>query len=102
MLDDSVKTISARFPTRESADLTVEHLVQQHGIPRADIFLQPAAGSNTAGTRPSGGDSSYDNGVRSGASLHGEIHVLADVREDEIDKVKRTFHQTAARDIQVK
>lgn len=98
MADDSVKTISARFEAREPADLAVEHLVQQHGIPRADIFIQAAAHDNAAGTKPSGGDISHGDGIRSDASLHGEIEVSADVREDEVDKVKETFRQATARD----
>jgi hypothetical protein len=35
-----VKTTSATFKTREAADLAIERLVQQHGISRADIFVQ--------------------------------------------------------------
>jgi len=40
MSDDSIATISGTFATREAADRAVEHLVQEHGIDRADIFVQ--------------------------------------------------------------
>ncbi len=59
---DSTTTIRATFETREAADLAVEHLVQQHGILRPDIFVQSASDGNTAGARPSGGDASHDGG----------------------------------------
>lgn len=59
MADDSTTTIRATFRTREAADLAVEHLVQQHGISRPDIFIQSATDRNTAGSEPSGGDASH-------------------------------------------
>ena len=52
MADDSSTTIRATFKTREAADLAVEHLVQQHGISRPDIFIQSATDRNTAGSEP--------------------------------------------------
>ncbi|ARM16091.1 UNVERIFIED_ORG: hypothetical protein GGE63_005932 [Rhizobium esperanzae] len=55
MADDSTTTIRATFETREAADRAVEHLVQQHGISRPDIFIQSANNRNTAGAAPSGG-----------------------------------------------
>jgi hypothetical protein len=48
--DESTITIRARFRTREAADLAVEHLVQQVGISRPDIFIQSASDQNTNGT----------------------------------------------------
>ncbi len=43
MADDNTVTITATFETREAADLAVEHLVQQHGVSRPDIFVQAKA-----------------------------------------------------------
>lgn len=68
MSDDSTKTMWATFATREAADHAVEHLVQQCGIIRTDVFVEPEMGANTAGTAPSGGDA-----TRVDAPLHGEI-----------------------------
>lgn len=62
MADDSVRTTSATFKTREAADLAIEHLVQQHGISRADNFVQSKDARNTAGTMPSGGDAAHEDG----------------------------------------
>jgi len=96
MADNSVKTISATFQTREAADLAVEHLVQQHGISRADIFVQSKTDRNSAGTAPSGGDASHEEGVRADAALRGEIEVSADVARNEIDSAEQAFRQAGA------
>ncbi len=82
MADDSTTTIKATFDTRAAADLAVEHLVQQHSISRPDIFIQSATSQNTAGTSPSGGDASHEDGARRDAPLGGEIEVSADFQPD--------------------
>jgi hypothetical protein len=38
--DTSTRTIIARFETRDAAELAVEHLSQEQGIDRTDIFLK--------------------------------------------------------------
>lgn len=91
MSDDSTTTIRATFKTRGAADLAVEHLVQQHGISRADIFVQPVASKNSAGTAPSGGDVLGDGDVRTDAPLDGEIEVSADIVQTKIAAVQRSF-----------
>jgi hypothetical protein len=96
MADDSTTTIRATFKTREAADLAVEHLVQQHGISRLDIFIQSATDRNTAGSVPSGGDASHDAGARADAPLEGEIEVSADVASSQIAAVQRTFGDAGA------
>ena len=35
--------------TREQAELAVEHLVQEHGFERTDIFVSPEGDDNSAG-----------------------------------------------------
>jgi hypothetical protein len=97
-----VKTTSATFKTREAADLAIEHLVQQHGISRADIFVQSKDARNTAGTMPSGGDAAHEDGKRSGAALHGEIEVSADVNRDGIAKVEQAFRQVGAIEVRTR
>lgn len=96
MADDSTTTITAVFETREAADLAVEHLVQQHGIARSDIFVQSASAKNTSGSAPSGGDVSHDGSARSDAPLDGEIEVSADVSSSMIRAVQRTFGDVGA------
>jgi hypothetical protein len=96
MADDSTTTIRATFETREAADLAVEHLVQQHGVSRPDIFVQSATDRNTAGSAPSGGDASHDDGARRDAPLRGEIEVSADISSSQIAAVQRSFGDAGA------
>jgi len=56
MADDSVKTVCGTFATREEAERAVEHLVQEHGINPADVFVRAQGQRNSAGTETSGAD----------------------------------------------
>ena len=96
MGDDSNMTIRATFETREATDLAVEHLVQQLGVSRSDIFIQSASNHNTAGLVPSGGDASRNDGARRDAPLEGEIEVSADIAADQIDAVRRCLGEAGA------
>ncbi len=96
MADDSTTTICATFQTRQAVDLAIEHLVQQHGIPRPDIFVQSASGQNTAGSAPSGGDASHDDGPRRDAPLAGEIEISADVASSQAATVGRNLAEAGA------
>lgn len=96
MADSSTTTIRATFETREAADLAVEHLVQQHGVSRPDIFVQSAGNDNTAGSEPSGGDVSHEFGSREDAPLKGEIEVSADVALSQVAAVQRSFGDAGA------
>lgn len=94
MSDDSTKIMWATFSTREAADRAVEHLVQQCGIARADVFVEPSTEANTAGVEPSGGDA-----FRADAPLHGEIRVSADIARTDLLKVEEAFRQVGARSV---
>lgn len=91
MADDSTTTIRATFETREAADLAVEHLVQQHGISRPDIFIQSASDQNTSGTHSSRGDV-----TRSDAPHEGEIEVSTDIAASQIPAVQRSLGDAGA------
>lgn len=91
MADSSTMTVRATFETREAADIAVEHLVQQHGIARPDIFIQAADDANTVGTRRSGGDAG-----RSDAPIAGEIEVTADIASDRYSAVQRSLGDAGA------
>ncbi len=43
------RTIERTFATREKAELAVEHLVQEHGFERTDIFVAADGADNSAG-----------------------------------------------------
>ncbi|KRB58261.1 hypothetical protein ASE04_28165 [Rhizobium sp. Root708] len=91
MADDTTVTIRANFETREAADLAVEHLVQQLGISRPDIFIQSAAAENTSGSRPSGGEVLHDDASRDDAPLAGDVEVSVDIAARQLPKVNRIF-----------
>lgn len=96
MADDSTVTIRASFSTREAADLAVEHLVQKHGVPRPDIFVQSATDKNTSGSRASGGDASHHDGTREDGALGGDIEVSVDIASVQIAAVQRIFGDVGA------
>lgn len=104
MSTDNVKTVYATFTTREAADRAIEHLVQQHGIDRSDVFAEPAGDDNTVGTRPSGGDAARDTGeeTRSDAALSGEILLSVDVSQDEIDRTETAFRSVGAKTVSMR
>lgn len=94
MSDDSTKTMWATFATREAADRAVEHLVQQCGIARTDVFVDPKEKANTAGIEPSGGDI-----IRADAPLHGEIRVSADIAPSDLLRAEKAFRQAGAHSV---
>ncbi|SES26473.1 hypothetical protein [Rhizobium sp. NFR03] len=101
MSSDNVKTLTATFDTREAADLAIEHLVQQYGIDRSDVFVEAKGSENTAGTKPSGGDveNREGDGVRTDAALDGQLQVSVDLSLDDIDKAQAAFREAGARDV---
>ena len=98
MSDNATTTISAVFQTREAADYAIEHLVQQHGLNRADIFAEAQGDDNTAGTRPSGGDANKGD-TPSEPALQGAVKVSADTSRDPADLVRATFQEMGGQDI---
>ncbi|MCD7109499.1 hypothetical protein LRX75_10625 [Rhizobium sp. DKSPLA3] len=98
MSSDNVKTLTATFDTREAADRAIEHLVQQYGIDRSDVFVEAAGADNTAGTKPSGGDveNPDGDGVRTDAALGGRLLVSVDLALDDIDKAQAALRDAGA------
>ncbi len=98
MADNATTTISAAFQTREAADYAIEHLVQQHGLNRADIFAEAQGDDNTAGTKPSGGDANKED-APSEPALQGAVKVSVDVAQDRADLVRATFKEMGGQEI---
>lgn len=96
MSDNATKTVSALFDTREAADYAIEHLVQQHGIDRADIFAEPQGAGNSAGNRPSGSDRKGDV---DGAALNGALKLSVDIAGDKVATVQDTFREYGGQDV---
>lgn len=101
MSSDNVKTLTATFDTREAADLAIEHLVQQYGIDRSDIFVEAKGSDNTAGTKPSGGDSESGDhdGARTDAALDGQLQVSVDLALEDIEKAQAAFRDAGAQHV---
>jgi hypothetical protein len=77
-------TLNATFDTRREAEMTVERLVQEHGIDRTDVFVAAAGDANTAGTATAGSDT--DAGApspdsRDDAPLNGAVTVSVDIAD---------------------
>ncbi len=95
--------MSAVFATREQADLAVEHLVQEHGIDRAFIYVEPLGDENSAGPEISGGDhasgrsGSHD---RPDGSHHGAIEVSVPLAQNEA-VLRRVLSEAGADRIEV-
>lgn len=98
MPEDKTKTVTASFDTREAADRAVEHLVQQHGLNRADVFVEAAGDRNSIGTAESGGDaeSGLGNDGRSDGAVAGIIRVSVDVTEGDVPAVRKAFTEAGA------
>lgn len=94
------RTIIANFDTRRDAETAVEHLVQEHGINRSDIFVRAAGNANTAGTRAAGADveSGHPGVERHGKpELAGPIEVSIDCHGDSSGMVRSALEHAGAK-----
>ncbi|MHC1550341.1 hypothetical protein [Phyllobacterium sp. K27] len=88
MSDSSTTTIRAIFETRDAAEMAVEHLVQQHGVERPNVFIQSATSDNTAGTAPSAQDNE--------AKLGGEIEISVEIAANQVSVVQHSLGDAGA------
>lgn len=95
-------TIIGRFETRSDAELAVEHVVQECGVPRADVFVQPAGAANTSGTRPSGADAKAAPEPASQQKLDGAIEVSVDFHGDDLGRVVHALEAAGAKAVWTK
>ena len=96
------KTITANFDTRREAETAVEHLVQEHGINRADIFVGAAGKSNTAGVRAAGADveSGHPGVEKTGKpELAGPIEVSVDCKGGKASTVESALKDAGAKQL---
>lgn len=93
------RTIVASFATRREADLTIEHLVQQHGVDRADVLVKAPGDANSAGTKAAGADteSGHPGVEKSGRpQLAGPVEVSVDCYGNEAARVEAAFREAGA------
>lgn len=97
-------TLSAQFETRREAEMTVERLVQEHGIERTDILVTAAGTKNTAGEAVAGSDTEAGEPSVEGrhdAALNGSIEVSVDVEhEAKAAIIRKAFAEFSAHDVE--
>lgn len=97
-------SLNALFETRRDAEMTIERLVQEYGINRADIFVASAGQANSAGERTSGTDAGAGEPGESGshdADLNGPIEVSVDIQDDhKASEVRKAFAEFGAHDVE--
>jgi hypothetical protein len=71
-------TLISKFATRREAELAVEHIVQEYGVPRGDVFVQPTGAANTSGEYPAGADAKAAPQPTPGGKIAGSIEVTVD------------------------
>ena len=102
MSDTSSTTITGTFATRREAEIAVEHLVQEYGLDRSDVFIEPETAENSAGVKPSGGDVAEAEPQADSAeepALNGALLVSADISLDRIEDAEAAFRDAGATNV---
>lgn len=95
-------TIIGEFDTRRGAELAVEHVVQECGVPRSDIFVQPAGDANTVGTHPAGADAKAAPAPGGRQRLEGLIEVSVDFHGDAPEKIADALRSAGAKTVRTR
>ena len=88
------RTLAAEFETRREAEMTVEHLSQEHDIDPGAISIVPVAAENSAGTKVDGSDNENTSdkaGTEPHPALAGKLRVSVEVDDALADKVLSSF-----------
>lgn len=97
-----MQTIDAYFRSRREADLALEHLVQDHGLERTNLFVRSATQANTTGVETAGGDAAAGRpgtGRRDDSPLAGEVLLSVELPDGRLDQVRADLEQAGATDI---
>ena len=95
-------TIIGEFDSRRAAELAVEHVVQECGVPRSDVFIQPAGQANSAGTRTAGADAKTSPEPEGRQKLEGALEVSVDFHGDDPNKIAEVMKTTGAKAVRTK
>ncbi len=95
-------TIIGEVDTRRGAELAVERVVQELGVSRSDVFVQPVGSANTAGTRLAGADAKAAPEPGTHHSLDGLLEVSIDFHGDDPQKISDTLSAVGARNVRTK
>lgn len=95
--------IKGIFETRREADMAVEHFVQQMGIERTSIFVEPEGSANSVGTEVAGADAKREepSPEPSGdeAALNGRIVVSLDSDDAGAGEIEAVFREFKAAEV---
>ena len=95
--------LTAIYSTREQVDLAIEHLVQEHGVDRSVIFVEPVEDGNTSGAQISGGDApsgGEGSRIRRDAPLNGAIRLTVGASEHELALLRGALEQVGATSVE--
>jgi hypothetical protein len=95
-------TIIGEFDTRRDAELAVEHVVQDCGVPRSDVLVQPVGGANTSGTRPAGADAKAAPTPEAHQKLDGSLEVSVDYHGDDPERIAAALRGAGAKAVRTK
>jgi hypothetical protein len=95
-------TLVAEFDTRRAAELAVEHVVQECGVSRADVFVQPTGSDNTSGDRSAGADAKAAPKPEPGVKLGGPIEVSVDLHRGDTKQVADALKNAGAKAVRTK
>jgi len=95
--------LAAIFRTREQADLAIEHLVQERGVNRSAIFVEPIYEQNSSGVEISGGDApsgDHSTRARDDAPLNGAIRLTVAATKQELASQRKTLIAAGAVEVE--
>ena len=88
------QTITGYFDTRRDAEMTVEHLVQDHGLDRNRVQTMAEGEENSAGTVVSGADAAHAAAGGAPEGLRrGRIVVRVEVDDDLMEAALASFRE---------
>jgi peptidoglycan hydrolase-like protein with peptidoglycan-binding domain len=88
--------------TPAAAELAVEHVVQECGVSRGDVFVQPTGGDNTSGNRPAGTDAKAAPKPERGGKFEGAIEVSVDFHGEDAKQIKEALKSAGAKSVRTK
>lgn len=88
--------------TPAAAELAVEHVVQECGVSRGDVFVQPTGGDNTSGNRPAGTDAKAAPKPEQGGKFEGAIEVFVDFHGEDAKQIKEALKSAGAKSVRTK
>lgn len=87
--------IKAAFKDRRAAELALEHLVQEVGLNRTDIFISARGSHNTSGTEPAGADAqgSLTESRAAAPALEGQIEMSVGCDQEKAERISKALQE---------